>query len=84
MQALLGQPALKRLDPPAQHWRYDGKDCTLHVFFFRRGKVYQVSHIDARALRRAGQKRLPAKVDRNACISRVWQAGPGQRASGNS
>lgn len=45
---LLGQPRLKRREPPAEVWQYAGKACTLHLFLYRgAGEGYRVLHVEA-------------------------------------
>ena len=82
--ALLGQPVLRRFDPPAQHWRYDAKSCSLHLYFYRRGDRYQLAHSDARKPRQAGQKTLPTAISKDTCISEIWRSGPNYRKVGES
>lgn len=35
--ALLGEPSLRRRDPPAEYWRYSFPGCTLDLFFYADG-----------------------------------------------
>jgi hypothetical protein len=48
--ALLGQPAFKRRDPPAQVWQYSDRTCILDLFLYREGagRSYKVAHVAAR------------------------------------
>ena len=39
--ALLGQPELKRDEPPAELWQYRTTDCVLNLFFYREAGVYR-------------------------------------------
>lgn len=58
---LLGDPALKRREPPAEVWRYSGQDCTLHLFLYKGAAgTYRVVHAEARPL-----------GDRGACLDRL-------------
>lgn len=47
--ALLGDPALKRSDPPAQYWQYRSESCLLDIFFYEGAEGALLSRIDARA-----------------------------------
>ncbi len=35
--ALLGEPSLRRRDPPAEYWRYSFPNCTLDLFLYADG-----------------------------------------------
>lgn len=59
--ALLGEPALKRLDPPAELWQYKAKGCVLALYLYADGKaakaagmpvgaMAKVTHVEARDL----------------------------------
>ncbi len=37
LERMLGRPALRRREPPAEYWRYSFTGCTLDVFLFRDG-----------------------------------------------
>jgi hypothetical protein len=40
--ALLGQPELKRDEPPAELWQYRTTDCVLNLFFYREAGLYRL------------------------------------------
>jgi hypothetical protein len=40
--ALLGQPELKRDEPPAELWQYRTTDCVLNLFFYRDAGLYRL------------------------------------------
>src|SRR5690242_8178756 len=40
--ALLGQPELKRDEPPAELWQYRTSDCVLNLFFYREAGLYRL------------------------------------------
>ncbi|PWR22511.1 hypothetical protein [Zavarzinia aquatilis] len=61
---LLGTPALRRSEPPAEIWQYSARDCLLHVFLYLDEDVLSVRHADAR-------DRRGKPVDVNACAGRV-------------
>lgn len=61
---LLGTPAMRRSEPPAEIWQYAARDCLLYIFLYLDDKILTVRHADARD--RRGQ---PAEV--NACAGRV-------------
>ncbi|HZD25592.1 MAG TPA: hypothetical protein VE631_04970 [Alphaproteobacteria bacterium] len=46
---LLGQPALKRAEPPAQVWLYPARACVFHVYLYapKGGGAYRVTHYEA-------------------------------------
>lgn len=49
--AVLGLPALKRLDPPAELWQYRGRDCVLALYLYgdaKAGATPTVTHVEAR------------------------------------
>jgi hypothetical protein len=39
---LLGQPELKRDEPPAELWQYRTTDCVLNLFFYREAGSYRL------------------------------------------
>jgi hypothetical protein len=49
LSTLLGPPALKRAEPPAEVWQYSDPGCVLHVFLYDdgAGRRYHVTHYDA-------------------------------------
>ncbi len=44
--AMLGQPDLRRDEPPAQLWQYRAADCVLNLFFYREGTGYRLAHAE--------------------------------------
>lgn len=49
LQLQLGEPELRRREPPAEVWRYVGMGCTLHLFLYLGSTgVYRVVHAEAR------------------------------------
>jgi hypothetical protein len=44
--AMLGQPDLKRDDPPAEVWQYRAADCVLNLFFYEDQQVYHLTHAE--------------------------------------
>lgn len=61
---LLGAPAMRRSEPPAEIWQYAARDCLLYVFLYLEERTLTVRHADAR-----DRRGRPADVD--ACASRV-------------
>jgi len=50
VQALLGAPAFKRRDPPAEIWQYRSRRCTLDLFIYQDGGSPQrVEHYTVRS-----------------------------------
>jgi len=48
--ALLGAPAFKRRDPPAEIWQYRSRQCTLDLFIYQDGSTNQrVEHYTVRS-----------------------------------
>jgi hypothetical protein len=45
--ALLGQPELKRDEPPAELWQYRTADCVLNLFFYREAGSYRLFSAEA-------------------------------------
>ena len=46
--ASLGAPEFRRLEAPAEIWRYRTKVCFLDLFLYRDGTVLTVAHVEAR------------------------------------
>ena len=40
VQALLGDPALKEVQAPANVWAYNGSGCVLNIFFYQIGRAH--------------------------------------------
>ncbi len=75
--ALLGQPAFKRRDPPAQVWQYSDGTCILDIFLYREGgdRSYTVAHVAARG-------RNVAAVSRRDCFLELLKDKQRKDASG--
>lgn len=66
--ALIGKPGFRRIDPPAELWRYRQADCILDIFLYATGKESgpkRATHVEARV--RSGQP-LPARRCLNAIL----------------
>jgi hypothetical protein len=44
--ALLGEPSLRRSDPPAELWQYRGAGCVLELYLYREGDAWRVVHAE--------------------------------------
>jgi hypothetical protein len=45
--AMLGNPDLRRTEPPAELWQYRAADCVLNLFFYDEAGDYRLTHIEA-------------------------------------
>lgn len=45
--AMLGQPDLRREEPPAEMWQYRTSDCVLSLFFYDDAGGYRLAHVEA-------------------------------------
>jgi len=63
----LGEPSLKRSEPPAEIWQYATPDCLLFLFLYRESQGMTVKHLDAR-----DRQRKPVDVD--TCARKVATA----------
>jgi hypothetical protein len=45
--SVLGQPDLKRDEPPAELWQYRAADCVLNLFFYDDAGGYHITHAEA-------------------------------------
>lgn len=45
--SILGQPDLRRDEPPAELWQYRTADCVLNLFFYDRSGDYRLTHAEA-------------------------------------
>ncbi|MBM3510199.1 MAG: hypothetical protein FJX61_08700 [Alphaproteobacteria bacterium] len=54
---VLGEPRLRRKDPPAEVWQYASADCVLHLFLYAgRDRVgLRVRHVEVRGRDRAAR-----------------------------
>lgn len=46
--SLLGEPNLRRSDPPAELWQYRDAGCVLELYLYRQGDAYRVVRAEAR------------------------------------
>ncbi len=44
--AMLGQPDLRRDEPPAEIWQYRAADCVLNLFFYEDAGSYKLTHTE--------------------------------------
>jgi hypothetical protein len=44
--SILGQPDLKRNEPPAKLWQYRAADCVLNLFFYDTAGSYRLTHAE--------------------------------------
>ena len=69
----LGEPILKRRDPPAELWQYRAPSCVVDFFLYgdktQDGAAFAVSHVEVR----------PREADARACLSAI--RANGRRAS---
>ncbi|HEY1506188.1 MAG TPA: hypothetical protein VGF92_17915 [Stellaceae bacterium] len=66
--AILGQPDLRRDEPPAELWQYRAADCVLNLFFYGGAGGYRLAHAEAWQRSLAGSG-APARChDENAPI----------------
>jgi hypothetical protein len=45
--SILGQPDLRRDEPPAELWQYRAADCVLNLFFYSETGGYRLTHAEA-------------------------------------
>lgn len=45
--SILGQPDLRRNEPPAELWQYRAADCVLNLFFYSEAGSYRLAHAEA-------------------------------------
>jgi hypothetical protein len=45
--SILGQPDLKRQEPPAELWQYRAADCVLNLFFYDEAGGARLAHVEA-------------------------------------
>jgi hypothetical protein len=45
--SMLGQPDLKRDEPPAEVWQYRAADCVLNLFFYDDAGGYRLAHTES-------------------------------------
>ncbi|MCC7015620.1 MAG: hypothetical protein IT564_00250 [Rhodospirillales bacterium] len=69
---LLGEPQLKRRDPPAELWQYRAGPCVLDLFLYadRTGGAATVAHVEMRAVPPVGgQIKESARASDDASLS---------------
>ena len=47
--ALIGDPDLRRVDPPAEIWQYRSADCVLELYFYDSGSSTRVVYAETRS-----------------------------------
>ena len=47
--ALIGNPDLRRVDPPAEIWQYRSADCVLDLYFYNSGASSQMVYAETRS-----------------------------------
>ncbi|HYL33059.1 MAG TPA: hypothetical protein VEU53_07935 [Stellaceae bacterium] len=47
--ALMGNPDLRRVDPPAEVWQYRSADCVLELYFYDSGSSTRVVYAETRS-----------------------------------
>lgn len=45
--SILGEPDLRRDEPPAELWQYRAADCVLNLFFYSEAGSYRLAHVEA-------------------------------------
>jgi hypothetical protein len=60
VEALVGGPDFRRVEPPAELWQYRTADCVVDLFFYGKGDDRRVVHEDARG-------RDPRHADNERC-----------------
>ncbi len=66
VEAVLGEPKRKRLDPPAQVWLYERPRCFVDLFLFDEGRGPQVIFVQERT-------REVKKIPAGRCLGEVWK-----------
>lgn len=65
----LGAPSFVRREASAEFWRYRADDCIVELYFYRRGEVRVLDHLETR-LRRSATPR-PGEHSPRACLGAV-------------
>jgi hypothetical protein len=60
VQAMVGSPDFRRLEPPGELWQYRSRECVVDLFFYGANDDRRVVHIDSRS-------RDPARVTEERC-----------------
>ncbi|MBT7757855.1 MAG: hypothetical protein HN732_11050 [Rhodospirillaceae bacterium] len=86
LSGLLGEPTLRRSEPPAEVWQYSAAQCVLHVFLYSDAAEggYLVSHVDVVHRRR---RALPVAASsgralQQECFGRVLHRATAQNQAG--
>lgn len=66
--AMMGQPDLRRDEPPAQLWQYRTSDCVLTLFFYREPDGYRLARAETWQRSPAGTMTLSHCRDENAPV----------------
>jgi len=61
VQAIVGNPDFRRVEPPAELWQYRSRECVVDLFFYGAEDDRRVVHIDSRS-------RDPARVVGERCV----------------
>jgi hypothetical protein len=64
--AMLGQPDLRRDEPPAEMWQYRAADCVLNLFFYEESGSYRLTHSETWQRSLAGGSAPASCRDENA------------------
>ena len=59
--SILGQPDLRRDEPPAELWQYRAADCVLNLFFYDKAGDYRLTHVEAWQRTLASSGSVPAR-----------------------
>lgn len=60
VQAMVGSPDFRRVEPPGELWQYRSRECVVDLFFFGASDDRRVVRID-------GRSRDPARVTEQRC-----------------
>jgi hypothetical protein len=74
VEALVGNPDFRRVEPPAELWQYRTAECVVDLFFYGQGEDRRVVHEDARINAVA----TAARSSRIACAAEGARLGAGR------
>ncbi len=60
VQAMVGNPDFRRVEPPGELWQYRSQECVVDLFFYG-------ANDDRRVVRIDGRSRDPARVTEERC-----------------
>jgi hypothetical protein len=60
VQAMVGNPDFRRVEPPGELWQYRSRECVVDLFFYGANEDRRVVRID-------GRSRDPARVTEETC-----------------